>query len=136
MKRILPDHVIPRVTFKGKKLGAFFSAKDKVEKAHQSGLIYGYYDVIKHDESQTVKYIGETNVRVGTRITEHANSNASAIDKHAYENELEVKMENFEIIEKGFEKAFDRKLAEALYIREFKPVLNEQVRSYKLQLFN
>ena len=44
--------------------------------------------------------------------------------------------ENFEIVERGFDKPIDRKLAEALYIKDLKPVLNEQVQSFKLQLFN
>ena len=78
--------------------------------------------------------MGETNVRVGTRIEEHASNKASAICKHAASKQIEVKPENFEIIEKGFPKVFDRKLAEALYIREYKP--NEQVKRFKLRLFN
>ena len=85
--------MIPRITFKGKKVGSYFSDEDKVEKEHQSVLTYGYYDVIehqsvlnygyydviKHGKSQTARYDGETNVRVGLREAEHANSNASAI---------------------------------------------------------
>ena len=136
INKVLPNHVIPRYIFKGKKLGSYFSAKDRIKKEHQSGLIYGYYDETKRDKRQSTKYIGETNVRVGTRIDEHTTCKSSAIFKHAADNHLEVKQDSFEIIEKGYPKVMDRKIAEALYIKEFKPVLNEQIRSYKLQLFN
>ena len=44
--------------------------------------------------------------------------------------------DDFQIIEKGFNNVVDRKIAEALYINDLKPKLNEQVRSYKLNLFN
>ena len=73
-----------------------------MEKEHHTGLIYGYYDVIIHGKSQTARYVGETSVRVGTRVAEHANSKASAIFKYVTENHLEVTLENFDIIEKGY----------------------------------
>ena len=54
------------------------------------------------------------------------------MEKH----KIKVSESNFKILEKGYAKNVDRKIAEALYIKEFKPKLNEQVKSFKLHLFN
>ena len=45
-------------------------------------------------------------------------------------------MSDFRIIDKGFPNTVDRKLAEALYVKELDPVLNRQKKSYNLLLFN
>ena len=45
--------------------------------------------------------------------------------------------ENFKIIEKGYSRLIDRRLAEALYVKEYRePELNKQKRSAKLLLFD
>ena len=44
--------------------------------------------------------------------------------------------DDFEILDRGYSNTLNRKLAEALFIKELKPKLNEQVKSYKLNLFN
>ena len=44
--------------------------------------------------------------------------------------------DDFVILETGYNKTVDRKLAESLFIKQYKPFLNEQVDSYKLKLFN
>ena len=49
---------------------------------------------------------------------------------------MEVTDDNFEILETGFANKINRKIAEALYIKDFNPPLNERVRSFKLMLFN
>ena len=43
--------------------------------------------------------------------------------------------EDFEIIRLGYKKGIDRKISEALYIKEYRPHLNEQQISLNLQLF-
>ena len=45
-------------------------------------------------------------------------------------------MSDFRIVDKGFSNTVDRKLAEALYVKELDPVLNRQKKSYNLLLFN
>ena len=60
----------------------------------------------------------------------------SSVCKYLKENKIQATKTNFKILEKGYSKSVDRKLAEALYIKELKPILNEQVKSFKLQLFN
>ena len=49
---------------------------------------------------------------------------------------MQVSKDDFEILDMGYSNTLNRKLAEALFIKELKPKLNEQVKSYKLNLFN
>ena len=86
---------------------------------------------------RSTDYVGETNVRYGTRCYEHCHTDKeSSVYKHKVAKNLEVSENDFEIVEKGFSKRLNRKLAEALYIKERNPVLNGQKKSYKLLLFN
>ena len=134
LHEVLPNTVKPRFIYKGTKLGAFFSVKDKVESIHQTNLVYGY---IPHGETELKEgYIGETRVRLGTRTDEHARMQESSIYKNSQIKTIEVKHEDFQILERGFPKYCDRKIAESLYVKDYNPVLNEQKDSYKLKLFN
>ena len=134
---LLPITVIPRITFRGKKLGSFFPIKDKVAKEHLSDLIYGYGCNVATFCDPIGKYIGETSVRIGNRSNEHANTDKqSAIYKHAKTHNHPVTLDNFVILAKGYKNRVNRKIAEALFIKDKEPNLNEQVYSYKLQLFN
>ena len=47
-----------------------------------------------------------------------------------------AKDEDFEILASNYPDRRRRKLAEAMYIRDLKPSLNQQKESYKLALFN
>ena len=134
LRQALPKNVKPRVTYKGTKLGSFFSVKDKVDKRHQTNLVYGYKP--KGESELKNGYIGETNVRNETRNHEHAVDKKSSIYKNAQTKNIEVSDEDFFILERGFPKYRDRKIAEALYIKDYNPVLNGQQYSYKLKLFN
>ena len=49
---------------------------------------------------------------------------------------MQVSKDDFKILDMGYFDTLNRKLAEALFIKELKPELNEQVKSYKLNLFN
>ena len=49
---------------------------------------------------------------------------------------IQVVHGDFSILERGYPKYFDRKIAEALYIKDYNPVLNGQQDSYRLKLFN
>lgn len=134
---LLPMTVIPRITFRGKKLGSFFPIKDKIAKEHLSDLIYEYGCDVTTFCDPIERYIGETSVRIGNRSNEHANTDKqSAIYKHAKTHNHPVTLDNFDILAKGYKNKINRKIAEALYIKDKKPNLNEQVYSYKLQLFN
>ena len=84
-----------------------------------------------------VEYVGETNVRFGRRVQEHEKwDKASSVYKYGQEKGINIQTEDFKIVEKGYPKYLDRKIAEALHIKDFNPTLNGQKQSYKLQLFN
>ena len=135
LRNLLPNEVKPRFIYKGTKLGSFFAVKDKVQEIHLSNLVYGY--VPQGESDLRDGYIGETHVRYGRRTNEHARwDKKSAVYKNSEEKNIEVTHEDFKILERGYPKYFDRKIAEALYIKDFNPVLNRQQHSYKLKLFN
>ena len=135
LKKSLPNNVKPRIIFKGKKLGSCFRIKDKVPLEHESNLIYAFKPA--YNAEQVTDYIGETNVRFGTRSYEHCYTDKqSSVFKYKAQNNLEVSKNDFEILDKGFNKTVDRKLAEALYVKELDPILNRQKKSFNLLLFN
>ena len=134
VKAFLPKEIKPRIIFKGKKLRTFFNNKDKVKKEHLSNMVYGFKS---KTNNRIIDYVGETNVRFEQRTVGHSGSDKnSAIYKHSCVNDYNVTIDDFKIIEGGYGNTTDRKIAGALYIRELKPVLNERVKSHKLQLFN
>ena len=49
---------------------------------------------------------------------------------------LIVSDDDFQILEKSLPKSIDRKIAEALFIKQYNPLLNDQKDSYRLKLFN
>ena len=132
---ILPSNIKPRFIYKGTKLGSFFKVKNKIDVTHETDLIYGYTP--SGGTELKNGYIGETNVRFGRRAQEHATwDKASSVFKFAQRKNVSVSFSDFEVLEKGFPKNLDRKIAEALYVKEFSPILNEQKESFKLKLFN
>ena len=80
------------------------------------------------------EYIGETNVRIGTRSHEHLNK-TSAIHDHLKKHNHEADNSNFKILARGYNRNRDRKIAEALYIKDMQPNLNRQIKSHELKLF-
>ena len=84
-----------------------------------------------------IEYVGETKVRFETRPYEHCfTDKESAVYKHAESNNIRISTDDFKILDRGYSNTVDRKLAEALYVKELDPVLNRQKKSYKLHLFN
>ena len=135
LKKTLPTKVKPRIIFKGTKLGSCFRIKDRVPLEHESGLVYGFKP--SYNAEPRTDYVGETKVRWSNRTYEHCNTDKeSSIYKHKVANNLNVTVDDFEILDKGFDKTVDRKLAEALYVKELDPILNRQKKSFTLHLFN
>ena len=102
---------------------------------HETDCVYGYIP----PEENVLKqgYIGETNVRIHRRSKEHARwDKQSSIYKFGQEKGITISFEDFQILERGYPKDLDRKIAEALYIKQHEPVLNAQKSSFKLKLFN
>ena len=134
---ILPATVSPRITFKGKNLGSFFPIKDRVKKEHRSDIVYEYKCDVTSGCNPLENYIGETGVRFETRSDQHTRSDKkSAVYKHSNAQNHDIGFNNFDILSSGFNSIHSRKIAEALWIRDKKPSLNEQKFSYKLTLFN
>ena len=130
----LPKNVVPRIIYKGKKLGSFFPIKDQVSVNHKSDIVYGYH--VPGMETNTYHYVGETSVRHETRMHEHAHTDrSSAIYKHSHEHNYIASPSNFSIVANGYHKWLDRRLCEALFARDHKPFLNKQKNSHKLELF-
>ena len=79
----------------------------------------------------------ENKARFGDRNYQHCNTDKqSAVYKHKTQHNLQVSADDFKILDKGFSKTIDRKLAEALYIKDLDPILNRQIKCFKLSLFN
>ena len=130
----LPKNVIPRIIYKGKKLGSFFPVKDTVSDFHKSNIVYGYQ--VPNMETVSYHYIGECKVRHETRMYEHAKTDKnSAIYKHSQEHNYVASPSNFSILANGYHNWLDRRLCEALFVRDYKPFLNRQKNSHKLELF-
>ena len=135
LKEALPSNVRPRVTFKGTKLGSCFRIKDKVPTEHETNLVYRFKSPEEEDDQS--RYIGQTNVRFGTRTYEHCcTDKTSAVHKYKTRKNVVISDNDFEIIDKGFPRTVDRKLAEALYVKEEDPILNRQKKTFKVLLFN
>ena len=132
LRSLLPMNVIPRFTYKGKKIGSFFRIKDPVPLEHETNLVYRF----KHDG--VTRYIGQTNVRYGSRTEQHCNTDKqSSVYKYKEAKGINISEDNFEIVDKGYSRLVDRRIAEAMYVKEHnEPELNRQKNSAKLLLFN
>ena len=96
MSKYLPETVKPRFTYKGKKLSSIFHIKDKVKKEHQSNLIFSYAKNAEIRQVNEIDYIGETNVRYGSRTNEHSRKDKlSAIYIDALNNNYTVSEHDF-----------------------------------------
>ena len=134
LSKVLPKTVIPRFTYKGKKLGEFFPVKDRIEKKHLNGIVYAFN--IPTLGNNAYHYIGETKVRCETRFFQHAETDKkSAVYLHSQRNGYYADSDNFSILDKNYKKYLDRKICEALYVKDHKPFLNVQKKSHKLELF-
>ena len=132
---VVPERVVPRFIFKGRKLGSFFSTKDKVNEKHLSKIVYGFN--VHTMESNINHYIGETRVRHETRIYEHLLTDKnSAVYQHSREHGYTADPSNFKILATGYNEWKDRVICEALFVKDGKPLLNKQKQSHKLGLFN
>ena len=86
---------------------------------HQTNLVYNYTP-----QGQTrAKYVGETNVRYERRAKEHGLwDTKSSIFKYGVEHGIDINFEDFKILEKGYPKYLDRRIAEALHIKDLNPL--------------
>ena len=82
-------------------------------------------------------YIGETGRRKEVRTGEHGgNDKESWIFKHSKKTKHpKAKDKNFKILGANYDNRRKRRIAEAMFIRDLKPMLNKKKERYKLILF-
>ena len=127
--------------FTSNKIGQYFSLKSSTPFALTSNVVYKFSCLRDADCS----YIGQTKRHLMTRVNEHvvlSGSSKSAIKKHiktcpiCYNKNFDFN--NFEVLKKC-KTPFDTKIAEALFIRKFRPKINKQLltkgTSYVLKVF-
>ena len=137
LKKILPNNVKPQITYTGRKLGSLFQTKDQTIFEHK-------HDVIYHGkcpaENCVDDYIGKTARGVNERIvdpTGRGDTNSHLL-KHSIESgHKPLEAVDYKITGTGYRNdTMQRKLSEALFIKELKPTLNKQEKSLPLKLFN
>ena len=136
LKRLLPTNVDPRIAYTGTKLGFCFHIKDKTKFEHQHDLVY---EVGCSNPTCNMTYIGEVGRRITERIKDHnGRDKNSHMVKHSIETGHDaVTSHNFKIIGNGYRNNNKKwKIAEALFIKEYKPPLNVQEKSVPLKLLN
>ena len=72
------------IRIKVKSSGRFFPIKDKISWKHESDLVYHYgcNVSINYNCISVSNYVGETNMRIGTRTYEHYTDRNSAVFRH------------------------------------------------------
>ena len=131
----MPLNVKPIVSFKASKLASRFNIKDKTNIQHRHNVVY---KLECPQEQCTHTYIGETARRLHVRISEHGGKDKrSSLLRHSVESGHDkIKLENAVILASNLGNYKQRKIAEALFIKEHKPSLNEQGQSIPLSLMN
>ena len=89
--------------------------------------------------SRKDNYLGESAGRISEGIIDHGSRDQkSHLFRHGVVNEYRnASYDDFKIIGSGFRNnTFKRKVAEALLIKELRPTLNIQEKSFELKLFN
>ena len=125
MKCLLLKDIVTEIAYAGNKLSSCFRVKDVTEFKHNHDIIYqGRCPEIGCNDH----YPGETGRRISERVLDHAGrDHNSHLFKHSIESGHPVlDMSNYRIVEKGYKNNVrKRKIAEALLIKEMKPILEE-----------
>ena len=119
--------LIFRTTFR---ISHMFPYKDKIPKRLQSHLVYGI-----HCTYCDSNYVGKTKRHIETRFKEHKNfKNPTAVTLHVMEKEHDITLDDMTIITYG---SNDKELLikESLVVKSRKPIMNNNVKSYPLELF-
>ena len=121
------------IIFKGSRLSAKFSIKDKVKDIHKHNVVYEG----KCPDCDAT-YIGETERRLCIRTDEHAgkDKNSHMLQHSQTTGHGRISLNNMKILGSNYKNYFKRKLSEALFIKQKQPPLNIQDKSVPLLLFN
>ena len=131
--KLLPKATQLEFGFTSGKLSTHFQIKDKTEFEHNHDVVYlgAYLENSSSDNNYTR--------RISERIIDHnSRDQNSHLFKHScIKNHLNTSKTDFKIISSEFKNNyFRRKIAEALLIKQIRPSLNVQEKSYELKLFN
>ena len=124
-----------RITYTGRKLGIKFQIKNLTKNQHKHDLIY-YSKCLQPNCYKD--YLGETGRRIIERAADHCGKvKQSHLLKHALiGNQPVVDLKDLKIIDKNYHGSkYKRRISEALYIKQYQPLLNAQVHSVQLKLF-
>ena len=129
IQRILPDIVKTRITYTGRKLGTKFQIKDLTKNQHEHDLIY-YSKCLEPNCDKD--YLGETGRRrIERAADQYGKDKQSHLLKHALiSNHTVADLKDFQIINKNYHgNKYKRKISEALYIKQYQPLINAQEHS-------
>jgi len=132
-KKLNNQNLKARFAYKAKRLSSCFNIKDRIKQEHLHNVVY---EISCPDCDQN--YIGETERRIEERVKDHVGRDRNShVGKHALETgHNEITMNNVKIVNKNYKNYYKRKISEALYIKQRKPVLNIQDTSVPLRLLN
>ena len=131
-----PDEAKIIVSYTGKKLGTCFNAKDINLFNHEHDIVY--YTKCP-EESCSHDYVGESGRRVLEQVKDHDGRDTSShIFKHCVAADRQfVSCNDLRTVGRNYcNNKRKRKIAEALLIKNLKPLLNVQEESVALKLFN
>ena len=136
IQRILPNIVKTSITYTGRKLGTKFQIKDFTKNQQEHDFIY----YSKCPEPNFDKdYFGETGRIIIERAADHCGKDKqSHLLKHALiTNHPVVDLKDLTSIDKNYHgNKYKRNISEALYIKQYRPLLNAQEHSVQLKIFN
>ena len=119
---MLKHHKIKgRFAYKPKRLTSYFNLKDKINEKYQHNVVYQ----VNCPDCESI-YIGESGRRIEERALDHAGQDRNS---HVYKHSLAtghngITIENIKIINKNFQNYYKRKVSEAIYIKQKRPILN------------
>ena len=109
---VLPENIQTNIVYTNKKLGSFFSSKDKTKLEHRHNIVY----MAECPElSCDASYIGESGRRILERVNDHnGRDNKSHLLKHSMET-------NHTVVTLGSEYSYpwQRKISEAFFIKTY-----------------
>ena len=134
VQRILPNNVKTRITYTDRKLGTKFQLKDRIKNQHEHDLIYFSKCLEPNCDKD---YLGETRRRIIERAADHCGKDKqSHLLKHALiSNHPVVDLKDLKVIDKNYHgNKYKRKISEALYIKQYRPLLSNIIRIFNSYL--
>ena len=134
--KLLPETTQLEFGFNGSKLTTHFQIKYKTTFGHNHDVVYlGTCP----ENNCSDNYVGESACRISERIIHHSGrvQNSHLFEHCCCKNHPNTSKTDIKIITSGFKNNYcRRKIAEALLIKQIKPSLNIQEKSYELKLFS